>query len=187
MFNVEGHGDEGCSYCSRWLSPCAWLPSCPSSLLTAPVGLQVFHCHFNSNFFPLFLEHLLSDHISLSMGSFLLGECVPWIGWKDRGLHPRNPIPAIGTATSPAGAQVLEGRVCCGVAPPAPSSFPEEGAKACWWCEGVGLLSLVVLLVIVLPRGDEAQWLVNSEDYSVTSLGVSLDCLFTVWPWVCSI
>ncbi|XP_044293431.1 transmembrane protein 180 isoform X1 [Varanus komodoensis] len=35
--------------------------------------IQVFHCHFNSNFFPLFLEHLLSDHISLSVGSFLLG------------------------------------------------------------------------------------------------------------------
>uniref|UniRef100_A0ACB8F9T8 Transmembrane protein 180 n=1 Tax=Sphaerodactylus townsendi TaxID=933632 RepID=A0ACB8F9T8_9SAUR len=35
--------------------------------------IQVFHCHFNSNFFPLFLEHLLSDRISLSMGSFLLG------------------------------------------------------------------------------------------------------------------
>ncbi|XP_027707752.1 transmembrane protein 180 isoform X1 [Vombatus ursinus] len=35
--------------------------------------VQVFHCHFNSNFFPLFLEHLLSDQISLSMGSFLLG------------------------------------------------------------------------------------------------------------------
>lgn len=35
---------------------------------------QVFHCHFNSNFFPLFLEHLLSDQISVSTGSFLLGE-----------------------------------------------------------------------------------------------------------------
>ncbi|XP_069467773.1 transmembrane protein 180 isoform X2 [Ambystoma mexicanum] len=35
--------------------------------------LQVFHCHFNSNFFPLFLEHLLSDRISMSTGSFLLG------------------------------------------------------------------------------------------------------------------
>ncbi|KAK3529577.1 hypothetical protein QTP70_031999 [Hemibagrus guttatus] len=35
--------------------------------------VQVFHCHFNSNFFPLFLEHLLSDHISASTGSFLLG------------------------------------------------------------------------------------------------------------------
>uniref|UniRef100_A0A8C5KYT3 Major facilitator superfamily domain containing 13a n=1 Tax=Jaculus jaculus TaxID=51337 RepID=A0A8C5KYT3_JACJA len=35
--------------------------------------VQVFHCHFNSNFFPLFLEHLLSDHISRSTGSFLLG------------------------------------------------------------------------------------------------------------------
>ncbi|XP_040599407.1 transmembrane protein 180 isoform X2 [Mesocricetus auratus] len=34
--------------------------------------VQVFHCHFNSNFFPLFLEHLLSDRISLSTGSFLL-------------------------------------------------------------------------------------------------------------------
>ncbi|XP_028651574.1 transmembrane protein 180 [Erpetoichthys calabaricus] len=35
--------------------------------------LQVFHCHFNSNFFPLFLEHLLSNRISSSTGSFLLG------------------------------------------------------------------------------------------------------------------
>uniref|UniRef100_A0A8C5R4K5 Major facilitator superfamily domain containing 13A n=1 Tax=Leptobrachium leishanense TaxID=445787 RepID=A0A8C5R4K5_9ANUR len=35
--------------------------------------VQVFHCHFNSNFFPLFLEHLLSDRISMSTGSFLLG------------------------------------------------------------------------------------------------------------------
>ncbi|XP_026866262.1 transmembrane protein 180 [Electrophorus electricus] len=35
--------------------------------------IQVFHCHFNSNFFPLFLEHLLSDQISASTGSFLLG------------------------------------------------------------------------------------------------------------------
>ncbi|XP_068161415.1 transmembrane protein 180 [Antennarius striatus] len=35
--------------------------------------LQVFHCHFNSNFFPLFLEHLLSDNISASTGSVLLG------------------------------------------------------------------------------------------------------------------
>ncbi|NXO67299.1 MF13A protein, partial [Phainopepla nitens] len=35
--------------------------------------VQVFHCHFNSNFFPLFLEHLLSDQISISTGSFLLG------------------------------------------------------------------------------------------------------------------
>nr|XP_033799700.1 transmembrane protein 180 [Geotrypetes seraphini] len=35
--------------------------------------VQVFHCHFNSNFFPLFLEHLLSNRISLSTGSFLLG------------------------------------------------------------------------------------------------------------------
>ncbi|XP_066457024.1 transmembrane protein 180 [Eleutherodactylus coqui] len=35
--------------------------------------VQVFHCHFNSNFFPLFLEHLLSDTISISTGSFLLG------------------------------------------------------------------------------------------------------------------
>ncbi|CAL8281999.1 unnamed protein product [Merluccius merluccius] len=35
--------------------------------------VQVFHCHFNSNFFPLFLEHLLSDNISASAGSLLLG------------------------------------------------------------------------------------------------------------------
>lgn len=36
--------------------------------------LQVFHCHFNNNFFPLFLEHLLSDNISASTGSVLLGK-----------------------------------------------------------------------------------------------------------------
>lgn len=35
--------------------------------------IQVFHCHFNSNFFPLFLEHLLSDRVSASTGSVLLG------------------------------------------------------------------------------------------------------------------
>lgn len=35
--------------------------------------IQVFHCHFNSNFFPLFLEHLLSDNITASTGSILLG------------------------------------------------------------------------------------------------------------------
>nr|XP_046212424.1 transmembrane protein 180-like isoform X2 [Oncorhynchus gorbuscha] len=35
--------------------------------------VQVFHCHFNNNFFPLFLEHLLSDSISASTGSILLG------------------------------------------------------------------------------------------------------------------
>ncbi|XP_072768802.1 transmembrane protein 180 isoform X1 [Nerophis lumbriciformis] len=35
--------------------------------------IQVFHCHFNNNFFPLFLEHLLSDNISASSGSILLG------------------------------------------------------------------------------------------------------------------
>nr|XP_057934201.1 transmembrane protein 180 [Doryrhamphus excisus] len=35
--------------------------------------IQVFHCHFNNNFFPLFLEHLLSDNISSSTGSILLG------------------------------------------------------------------------------------------------------------------
>uniref|UniRef100_A0A4W6EIZ5 Major facilitator superfamily domain containing 13A n=1 Tax=Lates calcarifer TaxID=8187 RepID=A0A4W6EIZ5_LATCA len=36
--------------------------------------VQVFHCHFNNNFFPLFLEHLLSDNISASTGSILLGK-----------------------------------------------------------------------------------------------------------------
>ncbi|KAL6094574.1 mfsd13a [Pungitius sinensis] len=35
--------------------------------------VQVFHCHFNNNFFPLFLEHLLSDNITASTGSILLG------------------------------------------------------------------------------------------------------------------
>ncbi|XP_037595488.1 transmembrane protein 180 [Cebus imitator] len=91
--------------------------------------VQVFHCHFNSNFFPLFLEHLLSDHISLSTGSILLGKCGPQVlhaGWKDRGLHPRNPSPAVGMATSPAGTLVAEGREesVVGVAPPSPQLFP---------------------------------------------------------------
>ena len=36
-------------------------------------SLQVFHCHFNSNFFPLFLDKLLGDSISPETGSFLLG------------------------------------------------------------------------------------------------------------------
>ncbi|CAH1783434.1 unnamed protein product [Owenia fusiformis] len=35
--------------------------------------IQVFHCHFNSNFFPLFLENLLGDAITPSTGSILLG------------------------------------------------------------------------------------------------------------------
>lgn len=138
MFHVQARGDIGCSC---WLLPCPRLPSHPSRLLTAPVGLQVFHCHFNSNFFPLFLEHLLSDHISLSTGSFLLGEWVPWAGWKDGGLHPRTPSPAAGTATSPAGAQGTESRICCGAAFPAPSSVFRRKGQGCgcvglqlsWW------------------------------------------------------
>ncbi|KAK7465945.1 hypothetical protein BaRGS_00037483 [Batillaria attramentaria] len=35
--------------------------------------VQVFHCHFNSNFFPLFLENLLGDAISPTLASLLLG------------------------------------------------------------------------------------------------------------------
>ncbi|XP_052772156.1 transmembrane protein 180-like [Mya arenaria] len=35
--------------------------------------IQVFHCHFNSNFFPLFLENLLGDAISPGLGSVLIG------------------------------------------------------------------------------------------------------------------
>ncbi|XP_045190123.2 transmembrane protein 180-like [Mercenaria mercenaria] len=35
--------------------------------------VQVFHCHFNSNFFPLFLENLLGNAISPGMGPFLIG------------------------------------------------------------------------------------------------------------------
>ena len=34
---------------------------------------QVFHCHFNSNFFPLFLDKLLGDSISPQTGAILLG------------------------------------------------------------------------------------------------------------------
>lgn len=39
---------------------------------------------------------------------------------------------------------------------------------------------MVVLLEMVSPRGNAAQWLVNSKDYSVLGLGVSLDCLFSL-------
>lgn len=35
--------------------------------------VQVFHCHFNSNFFPLFLDFLLGDTYTRSTKSFLLG------------------------------------------------------------------------------------------------------------------
>uniref|UniRef100_H2YZM5 Transmembrane protein 180 n=1 Tax=Ciona savignyi TaxID=51511 RepID=H2YZM5_CIOSA len=35
--------------------------------------LQVFHCHFNSNFFPLFLDTLIGDAVSPGVGPFLLG------------------------------------------------------------------------------------------------------------------
>lgn len=35
--------------------------------------IQVFHCHFNSNFFPLFLDKLLGDSISPQTGAILLG------------------------------------------------------------------------------------------------------------------
>eukprot|EP00039_Didymoeca_costata_P024016 m.8990 g.8990 ORF g.8990 m.8990 type:complete len:522 (-) comp3989_c0_seq1:108-1673(-) len=35
--------------------------------------VQTFHCHFNSNFFPMFLTVLLGDHLSPFMQSALLG------------------------------------------------------------------------------------------------------------------
>lgn len=35
--------------------------------------VQVFHCHFNSNFFPLFLENLLGNAISPTVASIILG------------------------------------------------------------------------------------------------------------------
>lgn len=43
------------------------------NLFSALNLLQVFHCHFNSNFFPLFLYHLLGDNVSPSTASFILG------------------------------------------------------------------------------------------------------------------
>ncbi|CAB1312012.1 unnamed protein product [Coregonus sp. 'balchen'] len=57
--------------------------------------VQVFHCHFNSNFFPLFLEHLLSDSISASTGSILLAL---------RGLHGHPLALALSVAMLLAGA-----------------------------------------------------------------------------------
>ncbi|XP_074642409.1 transmembrane protein 180-like [Tubulanus polymorphus] len=35
--------------------------------------IQVFHCHFNSNFFPLFLDNLVAESISPTAASILLG------------------------------------------------------------------------------------------------------------------
>ena len=35
--------------------------------------LQVFHCHFNSNFFPLFIQYLLGHTLTSSGGAMLLG------------------------------------------------------------------------------------------------------------------
>lgn len=56
----------------------------PAYQLVCMLPSQVFHCHFNSNFFPLFLEHLLSDQISVSTGSFLLGESLEGLERADR-------------------------------------------------------------------------------------------------------
>ncbi|EDQ92401.1 uncharacterized protein MONBRDRAFT_13785 [Monosiga brevicollis MX1] len=39
--------------------------------------IQVFHCHFNSNFFPLFLGVLLGDHLPKSLQGVLL--CVSFV------------------------------------------------------------------------------------------------------------
>ena len=35
--------------------------------------IQVFHCHFNSNFFPLFIHHLLGHTLSPAAGAVLIG------------------------------------------------------------------------------------------------------------------
>lgn len=40
---------------------------------TAMNLIQVFHCHFNSNFFPLFLDKLLGHTLSPKSAAFLLG------------------------------------------------------------------------------------------------------------------
>jgi len=38
------------------------------------LSLQVFHCHFNSNFFPLFLDALVGDAIAPGIGPMLIGK-----------------------------------------------------------------------------------------------------------------
>nr|KAF6304063.1 major facilitator superfamily domain containing 13A [Myotis myotis] len=84
--------------------------------------VQVFHCHFNSNFFPLFLEHLLSDHISLSTGSFLLGEwCLGQAGRAE--VRTQDPSPSCRHSHSPARAWVAEGTVCGGLHLQPPALF----------------------------------------------------------------
>ena len=45
----------------------------PRSNIIVLLFFQVFHCHFNSNFFPLFLDKLLGDQISPRTGAVLLG------------------------------------------------------------------------------------------------------------------
>jgi len=43
-------------------------------LLFAAMNLiQVFHCHFNSNFFPIFIQHLLSHALTPTAAAILLG------------------------------------------------------------------------------------------------------------------
>lgn len=42
-------------------------------LFTAVNLVQVFHCHFNSNFFPAFLKALLGDSLTTKQASLLLG------------------------------------------------------------------------------------------------------------------
>lgn len=46
---------------------------------------KVFHCHFNSNFFPLFLDALVGDTIAPGIGPFLIGNhsCITLIGPKN--------------------------------------------------------------------------------------------------------
>lgn len=108
-------------------------PASPASSLPPLVWLQVFHCHFNSNFFPLFLEHLLSDHISLSTGSFLLGEWVPGQAGRTEACTPE---PLAPLQTQP---PLQVARIYAGVALPASSPvFQKKGWSLCGF-EGAGL------------------------------------------------
>ena len=58
----------------KWYSFLAQLSKSSNFMWFSLLSLvQTFHCHFNSNFFPLFLTTLLGEHLSPMMLSVLLG------------------------------------------------------------------------------------------------------------------
>lgn len=146
-------------------------------LLTAPLGLQVFHCHFNSNFFPLFLEHLLSDHISLSTGSFLLGEW--WLRQTGRrGTCTPELLVQLQAQPRLQAGWVQRAKSAVGFQLQCPVLFSSGGGR--WGCPhggplGDGTTQRLCGTVAGCQRG-----LQSGRPECVLTL-----CLFPMWLWVC--